>query len=96
MARNQLQRRVKSTKVKYSIVNVSNGEGTLSEPKTAQFEGKLQEHQVHNKLNDIETEKFVILETTVHEALYTMSITDFIKHAKKVEEKNQEENEGNE
>lgn len=84
MSRTTLQRRVPNTAVKYAIVNPDSG--TLSEPKEVRFEGKLTEAQAYGKLTEIETEKFTVMDVQVHNTLYKMPISEFIKYAEEVKE----------
>lgn len=84
MARTTLQRRVPNTAVKYALVNTETG--SLSEPKEVRFEGKLTEAQAYGKLTEIETEKFTVMDVQVHNTLYKMPISEFIKYAEEVKE----------
>src|SRR5699024_9455949 len=84
MARTTLQRRVPNTAVKYALVNTDSG--SLSETKEVRFEGKLSEAQAYGKLMEVETDKFTVIDVEVHNTLYKMPISDFIKYAEEVEE----------
>lgn len=84
--RKHMQRRITSTVATYQLVEVNEGQGQLSEPKTVKLQGKLKEHQVHNKLNDKLEDKFVVTDINHETKLYSMSIEDFIENAEVVED----------
>lgn len=92
MAREFMTRKISSTKVTYATVTLQDGKAVTSEPIEVEFAGKLQEHQAHNKLNDVESEKFVVLDIEKRENNYRMAVADFIANAEIVNTEDKEEN----
>lgn len=84
--RKHMQRRITSTVATYQLVEVSGGQGQLSEPKTVKLQGKLKEHQVHSKLKDKLEDKFVVTNINHESKLYRMTLEDFMANAEVVED----------
>lgn len=90
MARNTMQRKVKSSTVTYATIVVENGKVVQSEPKTIEVMGQISDTKAHREVKKVEAEQFIIISVEVQEALYTMSVSKFIELAEK-ENTNQED-----
>lgn len=90
MARNTMQRKVKSSTVTYATIVVENGKVVQSEPKTIEVMGQISDTKAHREVKKVEAEQFIIISVEVQEALYTMSVSQFMELATK-ENTNQED-----
>ena len=90
MARNIMQRKVKSSTVTYATIVVENGKVVQSEPKTIEVMGQISDTKAHREVKKVEAEQFIIISVEVQEALYTMPVSKFMELATK-ENTNQED-----
>lgn len=89
MARNTMQRKVSSSVVSYSVVEVVDGQVQTSDVKTIEVAGRLSEQKAQRTVKNIEESSQVVITGIEHkEEMYTMTIEDFIKHATKEETTN--------
>lgn len=90
MARNIMQRKVKSSTVTYATIVVEDGKVVQSEPKTIEVMGQVSDTKAHREVKKVEAEQFIIISVEVQEALYTMPVSKFMELATK-ENTNQED-----
>lgn len=90
MARNTMQRKVKSSTVTYATIVVENGKVVQSEPKTIEVMGQISDTKAHREVKKVEAEQFIIISVEVQESLYTMPVSKFMELATK-ENTNQED-----
>lgn len=90
MARNIMQRKVKSSIVTYATIAVENGKVAQSEPKTIEIMGEASDTKAHREVKKVEAEQFIIISVEVQEAVYTMPVSQFMELATK-ENTNQED-----
>ena len=90
MARNTMQRKVKSSTVTYATIVVENGKVVQSEPKTIEVMGQISDTKAHREVKKVEAEQFIIISVEVQEAVYTMPVSKFMELATK-ENTNQED-----
>lgn len=90
MARNTMQRKVKSSTVTYATIVVENGKVVQSEPKTIEIMGQISDTKAHREVKKVEAEQFIIISVEVQEAVYTMPVSKFMELATK-ENTNQED-----
>lgn len=82
MARNIMQRKVKSSIITYATIGVENGKVSQSEPKTLEVVGQISDTKAHREVKKVEAEQFIIISVEVQEALYTMPVSEFMQLAK--------------
>lgn len=82
MARNIMQRKVKSSIITYATIGVENGKVSQSEPKTLEIVGQISDTKAHREVKKVEAEQFIIISVEVQEALYTMPVSEFMQLAK--------------
>lgn len=82
MARNIMQRKVKSSIITYATIGVENGKVSQSEPKTIEVVGQISDTKAHREVKKVEAEQFIIISVEVQEALYTMEVSEFMQLAK--------------
>ena len=82
MARNTMQRKVKSSIITYATIGVENGKVSQSEPKTLEVVGQISDTKAHREVKKVEAEQFIIISVEVQEALYTMPVSEFMQLAK--------------
>lgn len=82
MARNTMQRKVKSSIITYATIGVENGKVSQSEPKTIEVVGQISDTKAHREVKKVEAEQFIIISVEVQEALYTMPVSEFMQLAK--------------
>ena len=82
MARNTMQRKVKSSTITYATIGVENGKVSQSEPKTLEVVGQISDTKAQREVKKVEAEQFIIISVEVQEALYTMPVSEFMQLAK--------------